>query len=187
MEGKNPIQASDVLQNIFHAERFSSVSRFSGAEILHLAKVGAVADAVDSLIRKGLPKDGGEKVQVVAENDIRTEPVNRFAYRRNKGFLQCFELFCGEPGVTSGRIRHPVRHAQNREVQVSRQRGFPRSRIIYRMEGDPIWKTDDIGMVDSGNNGLPVSLTIQSPNHFGQIGAAAGGVRFLGCNAQNIH
>lgn len=33
MESENPIQASDILQNIFHAERFSSVSRFSGAEI----------------------------------------------------------------------------------------------------------------------------------------------------------
>ena len=164
MKCKNPVKPSNLPSNVLPLQIC----------LLHLPQICIMTKAKDLPVWKMFPHNGGQKIKMMAQNQIRIQISYCLIQLFQKTFFECrFHLWCHIP-VSGTRIWHLVRHSYNRKVQ------FPLFKI-YRIKCDQIRYRSFLLRIHTGYQCLCVSLICKFLHQLRQKNPTAGAIRFLRC------
>ena len=131
-------------------------------------------------MRQALARDGGQQVQVVADDRVGPEGGIRLGQRRRERRVEARRHVRRQVAVARGAVRHLVGHADHRKGQLVRleahgahEHARRQDRLVARSDA-----AHDGGLVPGGH---------LAAHRFGQVHAAAGAVGFLRGDVEDSH
>ena len=144
--------------------------------LLHLPDIRIVAEPVDPAVREMFPHQRGEKIEMVAEDQIRVKGFHRLRYLLKKRLAKRFCHFFRHITVPGAGIGHLIRHPRD-----GIGKGFRLK--IHRVKSHFRRQADLVFPVDSCHHRLGVALSGEFLHQLRKIDPASCAGWFLCCYA----